>query len=80
MGRPSIKELAQTRMVGQHAAPVDLQGMDPEMADLFQRPGGSMAQKLTIPHSNAPMGFSNPLKMAGDALHWIRTFDPYKKK
>ena len=80
MARPSPKEQAQTRMVGQHAAPVDLQGMDPEMQDIFQKPGGSIAQKLNIPHTNTFSGFSNPLKMAGDALHWIRTYDPWKKK
>lgn len=77
MPRPSPKELAQTRMVGQHAAPVDLQGMDPEMADIFQKPGGSVAQKVSVPHSK---GFGNPLKAAGDAIHWLRTYDPWKPK
>ena len=81
MGRPSPKELAQTRMVGQHAAPVDMQGMDPEMQDIFQKPGGSAQDKLNIPHT-PQTGFSlgNPLKAAGDAIHWLRTFDPWKPK
>jgi len=76
MARPSPKEQAQTRMVGQHQAPVDMQGMDPEMGEVFQKPGGSVERKLSIPHSNQQHGFSNPLKAVGDAIHWLRTYRP----